>query len=353
MVEEVKAVPFEDGERVLVPQNNLLYEARVLKSRRNAKKGDRWECFIHYQGWNKKWDEWMPVTSLRKYVEGASTTGRGAVKGGKETEEEAKPAAKKSKKRKKADDKGPEPGPEPEPDYGPVKLTIPGPLKHHLITDWDSVTRDLKVVSLPRVPNVEALLDQYVESKASRTPSVEELVSGLKTYFNRSLEAILLYTQEQPAVKEALAGGLPPSAVFGAEHFLRLFVKLPELLPYTNLEGNSLTLLRARLEDVLGFMVKNQAAFFNAEWVANPYPVSPGGGGGTSNGRTKYVPPKKGKGPAEPEGPRGEPATEGEPAKAVSPPPPAVPTEPAEPTEPAVGKEEGATEGGAGGAAPE
>ena len=168
-------------------------------------------------------------------------------------------------------------------------------------------------------------------------------MSGLKTYFNRSLEAILLYTQEQAAVKEALAGGLPPSAVFGAEHFLRLFVKLPELLPYTNLEGNSLTLLRARLEDVMRFMVKNQAAFFTADYVANPHPASPGGG--RQGGRTKQTGGKE-----EVTGIRGEPATEGEPAKAASPPPPAAPKEPAEP---AAGKEEGATEGGAGGAAPE
>jgi hypothetical protein len=35
------------------------------------------------------------------------------------------------------------------------------------------------------------------------------------------------------AAFQALAAGQAPSAVYGAEHLLRLFVKLPELLPPT------------------------------------------------------------------------------------------------------------------------
>jgi hypothetical protein len=35
------------------------------------------------------------------------------------------------------------------------------------------------------------------------------------------------------AALQALAAGQAPSAVYGAEHLLRLFVKLPELLPPT------------------------------------------------------------------------------------------------------------------------
>lgn len=45
-----------------------------------------------------------------------------------------------------------------------------------------------------------------------------------------------------------------PSAIYGAEHLLRLVVKMPELLPQTGATLEALQLLVLRLEDLLTFM---------------------------------------------------------------------------------------------------
>jgi hypothetical protein len=42
--------------------------------------------------------------------------------------------------------------------------------------------------------------------------------------------------------------------VYGAEHLLRLVVKLPELLPQTGVTGEALQLLIRRLEDLLTYL---------------------------------------------------------------------------------------------------
>lgn len=57
-----------------------------------------------------------------------------------------------------------------------------------------------------------------------------------------------------PVLLQALAAGQAPSAVYGAEHLLRLIVKLPELLPHTGASGETLQLLIKRVEDLLTYM---------------------------------------------------------------------------------------------------
>ncbi|KAJ7007177.1 hypothetical protein NC653_006278 [Populus alba x Populus x berolinensis] len=44
---------------------------------------------------------------------------------------------------------------------------------------------------------------------------------------------MLLYKSERQQYADAIADDVSPSMVYGAEHLLRLFVKLPELLAHT------------------------------------------------------------------------------------------------------------------------
>ncbi len=44
---------FSEGEKVLCFHGPLIYEAKVMK----AQPGGKYR--IHYNGWNKKWDEWV------------------------------------------------------------------------------------------------------------------------------------------------------------------------------------------------------------------------------------------------------------------------------------------------------
>ncbi|CAN6817748.1 unnamed protein product [Brassica oleracea] len=47
---------------------------------------------------------------------------------------------------------------------------------------------------------------------------------------------MLLYKKERQQYQEAIVDDDSPSTVYGAEHLLRLFVKLPDLFSYVNME---------------------------------------------------------------------------------------------------------------------
>ena len=54
---------FQDNEKVLCFHGPLLYEAKCVKTEVK----DRVQSyFVHYNGWNKNWDEWVPETRILK-----------------------------------------------------------------------------------------------------------------------------------------------------------------------------------------------------------------------------------------------------------------------------------------------
>ncbi|KAH8399114.1 hypothetical protein KR215_002424, partial [Drosophila sulfurigaster] len=52
------------GERVLCFHGPLIYEAKVLKTKPETTPV---EYYIHYAGWSKNWDEWVPESRVLKY----------------------------------------------------------------------------------------------------------------------------------------------------------------------------------------------------------------------------------------------------------------------------------------------
>jgi mortality factor 4-like protein 1 len=57
---------FSDNERVLCFHGPLIYEAKCLKTQNKDKQN---KYLIHYQGWNKNWDEWVPESRVLKWTE--------------------------------------------------------------------------------------------------------------------------------------------------------------------------------------------------------------------------------------------------------------------------------------------
>jgi len=56
---------FSADEKVLCYHGPLLYEAKILK---HKKEGGSYNYFVHYQGWNRNWDEWVAETRIMKQV---------------------------------------------------------------------------------------------------------------------------------------------------------------------------------------------------------------------------------------------------------------------------------------------
>lgn len=149
-----------------------------------------------------------------------------------------------------------------------IKLTIPDVLKVQLVDDWENITRKEQLVPLPRNPNVREILKEYGDvyrathkGKQGDWPAVlDEVLAGIKLYFDKSLAQNLLYRFERPQYVEmrkqhgpkmgdgdvdaaghtdakpkrgrqsaAAAAPTEPtleleaSEIYGAEHLLRLF----------------------------------------------------------------------------------------------------------------------------------
>ncbi|XP_028110900.1 protein MRG1 isoform X5 [Camellia sinensis] len=166
-----------------------------------------------------------------------------------------------------------------------VKVQIPSTLKKQLVDDWEFITQKDKLVKLPRSPNVDDILTKYLEYRSKKdgkmTDSVGEILNGLRCYFDKALPVILLYKKERQQYHEAVADDVSPSSIYGAEHLLRLFVKLPELLAYVNIEEETLVRLQQKLLDFLKFLQKNQGTFFLSAYDASK--VSEGSGKGKDN----------------------------------------------------------------------
>ena len=126
---------------------------------------------------------------------------------------------------------------------------------------------------LPRNPNVVNILHAYsVAEKASRPKRpgsaeadiFEEVISGIKLYFDRCLGNILLYRFERQQYVDIRRSndGKEMSEIYGAEHLLRLFgtsvpmsvillVSLPGLIAHTSMDQQSIQTLKDHIEGIL------------------------------------------------------------------------------------------------------
>ncbi|XP_006652068.1 protein MRG1-like isoform X2 [Oryza brachyantha] len=277
-----KEASFKEGERVLAYHGPLLYEAKVQKS---ENKEDEWRYHVHYLGWSKSWDEWVTNDRLLKLTEEnirkqqeleKSQSADKSVKSGRSSQHKPKGSndAKTDKEDTKSLVKGKkrksQPGVTEEKERKSSESLFmshfPSTLKKQLVDDWEFVTQLGKVVKLPRSPTVDDILAKYLEHRTKKdnkiNDSYAEILKGLRCYFDKALPAMLLYKKERQQYSEEVKGDVSPSTIYGAEHLLRLFVKLPELLASVNMEEDALNKLQQKLLDILKFLQKNQNSFF-------------------------------------------------------------------------------------------
>ncbi|KAI1283021.1 Mortality factor 4-like protein 1 [Halotydeus destructor] len=284
---------FVEGERVLCFHGPLLYEAKCIKSEQKEK---TIRYFVHYQGWNKSWDEWVPEDRVLKFndtntkrqreLENAQKAAKGRARknektkgrgekdrdvpspapsessqkgtktkseGGKESKEA--PAKKKPKL---------EPFVETEEEYTTkieVQIKLPDEIKTWLVDDWDFITRQKKLLDLPAKVTVDKVLNdflEYKEKKQEKTEPLSEIFSGVKEYFNIMIGTQLLYKFERPQYqkifKEVKEGHF--SSYYGLIHFCRLFVKLGQMLAFTTLDEKEIETIKMHIGDLLNFIVK-------------------------------------------------------------------------------------------------
>jgi mortality factor 4-like protein 1 len=182
-----------------------------------------------------------------------------------------------------------------------VRLFIPDALKSILVDDWEKVTKEQKLVPIPAQTSVSYFLNQYYEAESAvRRPGsadadiLEEVIAGVKEYFNKSLGRILLYRFERPQFynvhKDIESGhgehaGKTLADMYGCEHLLRLFgeclapwklflprrtdktaVSMPDLIAHTNMDSQSVSRLREELAKMTQWLSKRIDKYLSADY---------------------------------------------------------------------------------------
>ncbi|KAL4909059.1 hypothetical protein BDW74DRAFT_145897 [Aspergillus multicolor] len=293
---------YQKDEKVLCFHHEILYEAKILDLR-HTDADDRkspYEYLVHYKGWKNTWDDWVLQDRLRKFTEEnrelATTLRREAEAALRQ--KTTKPSVKKRGGSDRSSARGSEERQTSVPGRGTkrardvdvekeenfytrpsVKIVMPDNLKSLLVDDWENVTKNQQVVALPAKSSVNQILDDYLkEEKPKRTGSsdsdvLEEVIMGVRDYFDKSLDKILLYRFEREQYRvlrkrwESETADKGPLDIYGAEHLTRLFATMPELIAQTNMDLQSTNRLREELSKFTIWLSKNSDNYFATRYM--------------------------------------------------------------------------------------
>ncbi|KAF2866095.1 MRG-domain-containing protein [Massariosphaeria phaeospora] len=301
---------FRKDEKALCFHHELLYEAKVLEvqpvDKDDVKKG--FEYKVHYKGWKNTWDDWVPEDRLRKLTQenrdlannlrhevlAAQRNARqqmmtskkktqGSAHGSEERQTSAAAASSGPRGQKRLRDQDLEKE-ENFQNRRSVRIHMPDRLKSLLVDDWENVTKNLQLVSLPSQKPAGIILDEYLawttstgQRTSTETDILEEVIQGLKEYFNKSLGRLLLYRFEREQLCDIYTAVEDPASelagkafadIYGGEHLLRLFVSMPELLAHTNMDTQAINRLREELSAMTTWLSKEAqvSAFFSSTY---------------------------------------------------------------------------------------
>ncbi len=244
----------------------LLYEAKCVKTKSD---NGNYTYFVHYQGWNKNWDEWVNDTrilkanaenhelkdkllkehtaSVREKKKAGKTSGPLGTpfqkEGGKKSsggsantsrastpvsERSFKIGTSSSLKRSLGDEEKSNSSHEDEAlarrsakrarlsesmfedaDTWRFKIEIPEELKYVLVSDMELITVKKTLFGLPAKFSVSGILNEYVKYMEKSQPEsahgVSEVMQGIKDIFDEIVGPQLLYTSEKPQYNEKVA----------------------------------------------------------------------------------------------------------------------------------------------------
>ncbi|KAI9310955.1 MRG-domain-containing protein [Dichotomocladium elegans] len=249
-------------ERVLCFHGPLIYEAKILDREwfvdHEELKGP---CYlVHYKGWKNTWDEWVPETRVLRWNDINL-----------ETQQKLKNMYSQIGKKRRRGSISSSDKDEDFLNLPEIKIEIPNSLKAQLVDDWENVTKNQQLVVLPRNPTVSQVLEQYkafkLQKKGTSEELLNEIVDGIKEYFNNALGSILLYRFERHQyanVRKEHTEAM--SDIYGAEHLLRLFVQMPSLIAHTDMGAEATNVLTDYLTDIMRYMQRMQKQFFSTEY---------------------------------------------------------------------------------------
>ncbi|CAI5758028.1 unnamed protein product [Candida verbasci] len=317
-------VEFKPNQIVYAYHGPLIYEAKILKikyalddfiiNNENQKESiksnepkfeiTKWRtgkngqtCFyLHYQGWNSKWDEWVGTDRILEHNEEnkfkkleldqltkkkkkptitTDTTNNNShnIRSGQHVSSSSTSTSTKRQKLNSSSSSS-----------SFVKKTInlkfSPELKYLLVNDWEYITKDKKLVKLPSKNPINQIFKDYKSFRTKKLAKNQlsiliEILSGLEIYFNRSLSLLLLYKYENLQYLNFLKNDIinqdiSQSKIYGVEHLLRLIIIFPGLISQTTMDNISINVLISELEELLKFLQDRLNIYQNDYEFASP-----------------------------------------------------------------------------------
>lgn len=333
---------FKHNTFVYAYHGDLIYEAKILKTHKANEEfvinseGKREtlednttltksnyevdKYFLHYQGWKSKWDEWVKVDRILEYNKENEIKKRKQEKEiqllqqsqrvnlqGNESKDEVKNEQKKKKKRGRPSNKSLIFEEQEKKKLSKTVNTgnniwrdqdsnrerydnkneswfesdMRNILKTVLVDDWENITREKMIVTLPSRYPVSTILMEYLEYVKTKDVTLEEIsvtkiiLQSLELYFNRSMGLFLLYRYERYQYlnflkEKKVTTKNPHSETYGVEHLLRLLILLPGLMSDMNIEVIGCEILSKECEELLNFLTDNIKKYANEYFYMSP-----------------------------------------------------------------------------------
>lgn len=272
------------GDKIICEHKGLKYEARVLSSRKDPNSQDKnpeMQFLVHYQGWNKNWDEWVGENRVYQYNETnvasmkeqrlapskVKVPGSARKKLALQTPLNTSTISVQSESKDSSISIELDESVQLEQE---VKIKIPDELKNWLIDD-DNCIRNKKLTVLPARSTISAILKDFVNHKklTTKSPSekesiLNELTLGIKDYFNVMLGSHLLYKFERLQYQTLLKDegkDVDLSCHYGVIHLVRLLTKIGRPLAATSLDSQNIQTIVNYIQELLKFISKQSSLF--------------------------------------------------------------------------------------------
>ncbi|KAH6966294.1 Esa1p-associated factor [Fusarium poae] len=296
--------PFSKDEKVLCFHMDMLYEAKIMDVQQGEKPSDGYKYKVHYKGWKNTWDDWVLVDRIRPFDDehkelaaqlhaqlkhNIQRSTKQPKKGLRSGAESARVSEERSGSATVQGGRGGRRGKDWELEQEDafhnkpmINLPVPDHIQAMLVDDWENITKNNQLVPLPHSKPVAKIFEDYLaherphrEEGSSSMDILEEVVAGLREYFEKALSRILLYRFERHQYMEMKklwenTDSDPEYTnvcdVYGAEHLARLIVSLPELLAQTNMDQQSVSRLREEIGKFNVWLGRNCETYFANEY---------------------------------------------------------------------------------------
>ena len=318
---------FSRDQRVLAqdPVTTQYYNATVRDLQYDPVEGE-WKFRIHYQGWNSRWDRWLSASHIALEQQAPALKAAGLLSSSNNNGSTATPSKAASgatgeenieneesivnqRKRKNATSDATSTNETPKSSrkrrtarkYQALPFAdsceLPITLQTVLVEEWERLTRPITtcttavnasskaaptrlVHSLPAAVTIHQVLKHFAKKQPSeRHDEVSAFCRGLSQLFQVALPKCLLYPQERPQYEKLISQHHSQSStntseesmpqlteIYGCEYLLRLYVRLPFLMPSMDPSACASVSMGPFLSELLVLMQKNRQACFKGDY---------------------------------------------------------------------------------------